>query len=170
MTDSFTPRALSTTRRTIRKSDEAYLVVMKAHGQEAEECVGAGDEGDRDGEHIVDQEGAARDDARPLADRMGGHDVAAASVGEMLDDPRVGVRDDKDGERRGEGKKDGEVGVGPEGPERLFGAVGRGREAVRPEADPGQDGDEAQLVEERGIAYISGAPMTARRALFRSVS
>ena len=128
---------------------------MKAHGQKAEEGIGAGDEGDGDGEHIVDEEGAARYDARLFADGVGGDDVPAASVGEMLDDPGVGVGNDKDGERRGEGEKDGEVRVGPEGPERLFGTVGRGREAVRPEADPGEDGDKAQLVEERGISYVS---------------
>ena len=55
---------------------------------------------------------------------------------------------------RGEGEKDGEVGVGAEGPERLFRAVGRGREAVSAEADPGEEGDEAQLVEERGVPYV----------------
>ena len=32
-TDSFTPRAFNTTRRTIRKIDEAYLVVVKAMGR-----------------------------------------------------------------------------------------------------------------------------------------
>src|SRR5208283_5525156 len=95
------------------KDDKAHLVMVKAHGKKTEEGIGAGDEGDGDGEHIVDEEGAARYDARLFAYGVGRHDVPASSVGEVLDDPGVSVGNDKDGKRRGEGEKDGEIGVSP---------------------------------------------------------
>ena len=122
-TDSFTPR-VQHDEKDDQEDDEAYLVVVEAHGEKAEEGVGAGDEGDRDGQHIVDEERAARHDAGPLADGMGSHDVAAAAVGKVLDDAGVSVGDDQDGEGRGEGQEDREVGVGPEGAEGLLRPVG----------------------------------------------
>ncbi len=101
-----------------QEDDEAHLVVVEAHREETEKGVRAGDEGDRDGQHIVDEKRAARYDAGLLADGMGGHDVAAAPVGEVLDDTGVGVGDDKDGERPWRG---------PERPRGRRGTRGSGR-------------------------------------------
>jgi hypothetical protein len=72
----------------------------------------------------------------------------------MLDDPRVGIGDDKDGDRRGKGKEDGKVGMGCEGGIGLGRTVRGGGETVRPEADPGEDRDEGDLVEEGGVGDV----------------
>jgi hypothetical protein len=62
----------------------------------------------RDREHVVDEERRAADDAEPRAEELRGDDVPAAARREVLDDARVGVRDDEDGERRADREEDRE--------------------------------------------------------------
>ena len=103
---------------------EEDLVRLPGDGQEAEQGVSAGDDGDGDGQHVVDQQGVPGDDPDPRPERVGGDDVAAAAVGEALDDARIGVGNDEDGQRRGQGQEDGQVGVLAQGAEGLLRAVG----------------------------------------------
>ena len=69
---------------------------------QAEDGVAARRDRGRDGEHVVDEQRAAADDAEARAQQLGGDDVAAAARGEVLDDAGVRVGDDEDGERGAE--------------------------------------------------------------------
>ncbi len=109
-----------------QETGHRHLVMVVALGDVAEDGVAAGGDGDGDGQHIVHQQGAAGDHPGLFPQHVGGHDVAAAAVGEVLDDARVGIGDDEDGQRRGQAEKDRQVGVLAQGPEGLFRAVGRG--------------------------------------------
>ena len=93
--------------------------------QEAEHRIHAGGDGNRDGEHVVDDERRARHDPRGPAEQSRGHDVATATEREVLDDPAVGVGDDEDGERDGARHRDGEVPVRAERLEGFLGPVRR---------------------------------------------
>ena len=137
---------------------ERDLERLVGRREEAEDGVTAGDDGDGDRQHVVDEQGRSGDDAGLLAQGVGGDDVAAASGREILDDARVGVGDDEDRQGRGQGQEDGQVGVLAQDLESLFRAVGGGREAVGAEADPGQDRDQGELVEEGRILDVAGLP------------
>ncbi len=117
----------------------------------AEDSVPAGRDRRRDGQDVIDEERRAADDAEPRAQELGGDHVAAAARRKMLDDPRVGVGDDEDGERRTEREPDGQrrkvVAIRHELAERGLRAVGRGRKAVGAEPYPRQHRDERDAVE-----------------------
>ena len=83
-------------------------------------------------------------------------EVAAATGGKQGDDLRVARADRDDGHDGGERDEDGEVGIRAERAERFLGAVARGGEAVRPEADPREERDERDLVEEVAIGERAG--------------
>ena len=112
----------------------------------------------RDRHRVVDDERRAGDDAGARAEKARGDEVAAAARREELDDLRVRRRDDDDRQRRGDREEDGEVPVRPEGDEELLRAVARGREAVRSEAHPGEEGDERELVKDVGIERVAALP------------
>ena len=114
--------------------------------------------GDRDGDRqdVVDHQRAARDHADPRSEQMRGHHVAAASGRELLDDAAVGGGDDEDGDCRGDRQGDGQVGVLAERKECLLRTVGGRGEAVRPQAHPGQEGDERHLVEVGRVGDVPG--------------
>ncbi len=101
------------------------LVMMETLGDVTEDGIAAGGDRDGDGHHVVHQQGASRNDPGLLPQHVGGHDVAPAAVGEMLDDARIGVRDDEYRQRGGQAEKDRQVGVLSQSPEGLLGAVGR---------------------------------------------
>jgi hypothetical protein len=65
---------------------------------------------------------------------------------ELLDDAAVGGRDDDDRDPREGRQADGQVRVLAQRLEGFFRAVGGGRQSVRAQADPGQEGDERQMV------------------------
>ncbi len=156
VTDSLTPAQVEDDEQDDGQDLERDLERLPAGGKEAEQGIAAGDDRDRNRQHVVDQKGGAGDDAGFLAQGMGGDDVAAAARGKVLDDPGVGRGDDKDGEGRGQGQEDGQVGVAAESLESLLGTVGRGRRAVRAQADPGQERDQGQLVEEGRVLDVPG--------------
>ena len=151
ITDSRTPRMLSTVRPPSRTTSVDQLRAVPAQRQEAEEGVAGRGDRDGDGQHVVDQQRAAGDDADVLAQQLGRHDVAAAAVGELLDDAPVGRGDDEDGAGRHHGQRQQQVGVLAEGAEGLVGAVGGRREAVGAQADPGEERHQRQAVEERAV-------------------
>ena len=171
-TDSFTPRMLRIVSRTIAATSMTSFVrctgsepgadrpsgasrsgvraepVARDH---AEDRVAARRDRHRDREHVVDEERAAADDAEARSEELGRDDVAAAAGREVLDDARVRVRDDEDGERGPGGEADGEgrvvAAVGDELAKRGLRAVRRRREAVGAEADPREHRDERDAVE-----------------------
>ena len=136
----------------------------------AEQGIDARGDGNGDRQDVVDDQRGAGNDARSFPEHVGGHDVAAAPVREMLNDPRVGVGDDADREGRGQGEKQGQVRVAAQGPEGLFRTVRGGRKPIRAQPDPRQQWDERQLVKDvrivkvsRGTEQPSGDPLPKRR-------
>jgi hypothetical protein len=73
----------------------------------------------------------------------------------MLDEVRIRDGDDQDGDGGHRREDDGQVLVRAERLVRLLGAVRGGRQAVRAEAHPGQEGDEGGVAEDLGIADVS---------------
>src|SRR5208337_544970 len=49
-----------------------------------------------------------------------------------------------------------EIGMASQVPEGLFGTVGRRGKPVGPQADPGQDGDQSQLVKDGPVFQVAG--------------
>ena len=127
-------------------------------GEEAENGVHAGSDGNGHRQDVIDQESAPGDEPRHRADEFGGHQVAAAPGGEIFNDLGVTGRKDKDrgGDREGQG--DRQVGVMAQGAEGFFGAVTGGGQPVRPQADPGKKGDEGNIMENVGVQGIFRSP------------
>ena len=100
----------------------------------------------------------ARHEARGLAEEVRRDEVAASPRREELDELGVGRRDQDDRERGRDREEDREMRVVPEREERLFRAVRRGRETVRSEAHPREEGHERKLVE---YLRIEGIPALA---------
>ncbi len=176
LTDSFTPRML----RSVKNDDPLDLdrdlhplhrvepcadVALGGHvhrrraeevaRDHAEDGVAARGDRRRDGEDVVDEERAPADDTELLAEELRGDDVASSARRKVLDDSRVGVGDDEDGERRADGEADRERGVVALLRELAKGfvwPVGRGGEPVRSEPDPGEHGDEREAVE--GVCVV----------------
>src|SRR6195256_4139504 len=94
--------------------------------------------------------------ARARTDQARGDDVPPASEGKMLDDLGVGRRDDQDGQAGREGEEDGQVLVIAEVLERLLGAVGAGRQPVRAQSHPGEEGRQRERVEEVRVLEVLG--------------
>ena len=84
--------------------------------------------------------------ADPRADQAGGDAVTAAAGGEQLDDLVVGERDDEHGRRGRERQVEAQMRVHTQRTEGFFGAVRRRRQTVRPEADPGEKGDQGDVL------------------------
>ena len=123
--------------------------------QEAEDHVAGGGDRDGDGEDVVDEQRAARHDAGAASEQLGGDDVPAAAVGEVLDDPAIRGRDHQHGDAGQQREPDRQVGVAAEGLERLLGAVGRRRETVGAQPDPRQERDQRDLVEDPLIVQVA---------------
>ena len=106
----------------------------------------------RDREDVVDEQRRAADHAEARAEELRGDDVAAAAGRKVLDDARVRVGDDEDGEGRADGEERRRA-TSSRAPsvddlaERRVGTVGRRRQTVGAEADPGEHRDERDAVE-----------------------
>ena len=99
---------------------------MHAQRQHVEDGVGAGRDGHRDGEHVVDQQRAAGNHAGVPTKKFRRDHVAAATRGKVLDDLAVRNRQDHDRYRGGEREEHGQEGVVAllaEGSEALVGTV-----------------------------------------------
>jgi hypothetical protein len=122
---------------------------------EAEERVASRRDRHRDGQHVVDDQRAARDDAGPLAQQLGRDHVAAAAMRELLDNAAVRGGDDHNRQRHRHGNAERQVRVRAERLERLLRTVGRRREAVRAQAHPGQERDQRERVEDALFLYVA---------------
>src|SRR5215813_2257465 len=107
-----------------------------------------------DGEDIVDQKRGAGDDAEFGPEQAAGNDVPAASERELLDDARVSVRDDEDGECGSKGERDGEVMRVSQSLEGLVWSIGRGGQAVGTQSHPREKRGEGDAVEDAWILNV----------------
>ena len=112
------------------------LVLLKGKWEEAEDGIYAGGDGDRDAQDVIEDERAAGKYPCGGAEHVGGDNVAPSAVGEMLDEPGVGVGDDDHGKSRRQPERETEVGVPLDCGKRFRRPVGRGGKAVRAEPDP----------------------------------
>lgn len=85
------------------------FIRLEAERQERRERIDAGRDRDRDGEHIVEDQGAAGHETQIRPDELGGHAVAAAPGREQLDHLVVGERDDEHRDGGGDGHVQAEV-------------------------------------------------------------
>jgi hypothetical protein len=134
----------------------AQLPVLRAERQHREQRVGATGDRDRHGQHVIDDQRRARDQAGVLSQQDGGDAVAAAPGREQLDHLVVGEGDDEDRDRGGQRQVEAEVGVRAEGLESFFRTVGRGRQAVGAEADPGQEGGQGERMACFSLERVEG--------------
>ncbi len=125
---------------------EPELQLTVGPGQEREQCVDAARHRDRDGEDVVDDEGAAGDKARGGPEQAAGDLVAAPAVREQLDDLVVGEGDHEHGDCRQRRQVEPERSVRAERKERLRRPVAGRRQAVGAEPDPGKESDERDVL------------------------
>ena len=92
--------------------------------------------------------------AEDRPEELGGHDVAAAARREELDDLGIARRDGDDRERGHDGQVEGQVPVVAERQEGFLGPVVRRAQPVGAEADPGEEGDEREPVEDARVADV----------------
>ena len=87
------------------------LVWLEGERKQREQGIDPARDRNRDGEHVIENERGARDEARIGADQARGDPVAAPARGKQLDDLVVGERDDEHGRRRGEREVQPQIGV-----------------------------------------------------------
>ncbi len=87
------------------------LVLVPFQRQKAEDGVGAAGDGNRNGQHVVDQQRAAGNHAHPGRQQLGGDEVPAAARRKQLDDLRVAGRNDQDRDDGPQADEDAQVGV-----------------------------------------------------------
>ena len=142
---------------------------------EVEQRVATGGDRDRDGEDVVDQQRATGDHARLTSEQLGGDHIPAAAVRKVLDHAAVRVRDDEHGHRRRDREKHRQIPLAfhlagdrvahDQVLERLGRTVGRRRQSVRAEADPGEKRDQRDLVKDGRILNVAlGAEQDAPEA------
>ena len=100
-----------------------HLVMEVSDRQKREELIASGRDRDGDGQDVVDEQRASRHHADAIAEELRGDEIAAAAAGEVLDEIRVGDRDDRDRHRRHRHEDDGEVVVRTECFVRFLGSV-----------------------------------------------
>ncbi len=130
------------------------LVAAEVGRKKIPDLVASGRHGDRDRQDVIDEERAPRDDAGLLPEELRGHEVPAAAARKVLDEVGVGGGDDGDGHGRHRHEDDGEGVVAAEGAEGLVGAVCGGGEPVGAEADPREERDEGEPVEDAGVSDV----------------
>jgi hypothetical protein len=136
---------------------EGDLVVLPLRGQKAEDGVCAAGNRKRDGEHIVDEQGAARNHAGRGRQQLACHEITAAPRGEQLDYLGVALADDEDGDDRCKADKNGQIVMALQGQECLFRAIAGGGKTVGPQTNPGKKSDEGKLVKHMRIIGIAGS-------------
>src|SRR5207302_3587826 len=116
--------------------------------EETENRVACRRNRNRDREHVVHDQRRPRYDAGLLAKEPRRNDVTAATERKLFDDPAIGVGDDEDGERRRQCQADRQIGMRSESLKCLFGPVRGRRQAVGSEADPREQRNERDFVED----------------------
>lgn len=121
--------------------------------QEAEDRIRAGGDGERDGQHVVDDQCRAREHAELRGQQLGGHQVSA--TGEQFDDLAVAGRDDEHRQRRAQRHEERQCRMVTQGAEGFLRTVAGGGQAVGPQAHPGEEGQERELVKDRMVERIA---------------
>ena len=118
------PAEIQKNKKDNQPHDEGQLVMQKGGGKITEDGIPAGGQGNGNRQDIIDQQGRPGDDARAAADRMGGHHISAAAMGKAFNDAGIGVGNNENGERGGDGNKDGQIGMGSQSLEGFFRSIG----------------------------------------------
>ena len=122
------------------------LVGLEAKRQQRVERVHAAGDGDRDREHVIEDERRAGGDPGMGPEQPGCDAIAAPAGGKQLDDLVVGERDDENRQRRGERKIQPEMRVLAQGAEGFLRSVAGGGDAVGTKADPGEKRHQRDVV------------------------
>ena len=129
---------------------------MPFHRQEAEDRVRPACDGDRDGQHVVDEQGRTRDHTGRGREELCRHEVAASAGREELDDLRVARANNEDGSHAHQQHDQRKVRMRTERLEGFLGSIAGGRQAVGTEPHPRQHGDERDLVEQARVGQAPG--------------
>ena len=141
-----------------QETGNSNLVVVEAQRKITEKRIHAGGNGEGDSQHIVNQKGAAGDNAGLFTQHMGGDDITAAAMRKMLNDSGVRVRDDENRKRRRQTQQNGQIRMGSKRAICLLGAVGRRRKPVSAKSYPRQNRNQRHFVKNIGIFYLLGRP------------
>ena len=133
---------------------ECDLVRQPLSGKKTEERIGAAGDGNSNGEHVVDQKRRSRNHAGSRREQFACDEVAAAARGEELDDLGVARGYDEHRNAGHERDKNAQIHMAVNGQKRFFRTVTGRRQTVSPEADPGKECDQRQLVEKRRVLYV----------------
>ena len=123
--------------------------------QQAEQRVHSGGDGNGDGQHVIHQQRRARHQPGFGAQQLGGYFVAAAAGRKQFDDLVIGQGNDKHGQEGGGGQIQAEVGVLAQRQKRRLGAVADRRQTVGAQADPGQKGDQGDILFGFGVERVA---------------
>ena len=131
------------------------LVRLPRQRCETEDCIGTSGNRNRDGQNVVDQQRAAGNNAGRAAEQFGRDHVTTAAVREVLDDPTIRVRNDENRQRRCQREHYRQICMAAER-QKCFGrSVGRGRQTVCAQPDPGEEGNQRNLVGERRVLQVA---------------
>jgi hypothetical protein len=115
-------------------------------GQQAEQRIDPTCNRNGDRQNVIDDQPGTRNEARARTDQAGRDTIATAAGREQLDHLVVGERNDEYRRGRGDRHEQAEVGVCAQSTERLLGTIRRRRQTVGPEADPGEKGDQRDVL------------------------
>ena len=132
------------------------LIMQQPGRQHAEQGIRAAGHRNRDRQHVVNQQRAARYHPHPRREQLAGNQVTAAARREQLDDLRIAGADDEYRHDRRRRHDQAQVYVPIQRLEGLFRPVARRGQPVRPEPHPGEKGDERELVEYPLIGNVAG--------------
>ena len=138
------------------RQGHGQFVAVPGRRQKAEDGIDAAGDGDRDRQDIVDQEGTTGHHADGRGDQLPGDQITPAACREQLDDLDIAGADDEYGQGRHDRQEDGQVGMPLQGQEGLLRPVTGRRDAVGSQTDPGQEGDEGDLVEDARLRGLPG--------------
>jgi hypothetical protein len=88
---------------------------------------------------------------------MSSDNIATSAVGEMLNNTRIGIGNNKYGKCGSETKKKSKVSMGTDGTESFFRSIGRRGETISSEPYPGEDRNESKLMKYFRIVNITGS-------------
>ena len=140
-----------------RQDEEHFgndLVGLEPARQKTEQRVRAAGDRDRNGQHVIDHQRRTGEQAGLGPQKLGRDQITAAASGEQLDDLRIACRNDKDRHGHQHRERKGKIEMFTEREKGFFGTVGRRTQAVRAEPDPGEKGDQRNLMEDVGIERI----------------
>jgi hypothetical protein len=153
--DSLTPRRFISVRTRMPSHHHGELEPQQRGRKEGEDGVGARRDGDGDGQHVVDQQGASGDHSPGGIQELGGHQVAPAAGGEQLDDLAVARGEHEHRDHGAQRHEEAQVVVPPQRDPRLLGTVAGAGQTIRSQAHPGEERQERDALEDGLVEGIA---------------